>query len=74
MRQCLENKVGLLEWCLFRRDERDVPSSYARALAPLSVGRCKTKLETGMTSDEREELTPRVATGTEDADREFMHK
>lgn len=74
MRERGEYEVGLIEGCVFGRDERDVPSSYARALPPLSVGRSKTKLKTGMTSDEREKLTPCVAAGTQDTDRKFMHK
>src|SRR4029079_9605399 len=74
MRKCGENQAGLPERCIFRRDERDLISGYARALPPLSVGGCKTKLETGVTGDKRDELAARVAAGAKDADRKFMHK
>jgi len=74
MRQCGENQIGLIELRVFRRDEGDLASGNACALAALSVSCSEAKLETRMAGDERAKLSARVAAGAKNADRKFMHK
>ena len=69
-----EDQVGLVERCIFSRNEGDVMSTYARSLPPLSVSSCEAELKTGVPRDEHAELASGVAAGAENTDRKFMHK
>ncbi len=74
MRERTEDHVGLVERRVLGRDERDIAPTYARALSALSVGGCEAQLETRVSGNEHAKLASCIATGAQDADREFMHR
>ena len=58
---------------LITRNELYFPPGYARLLPRLRVGRCEGKVKQWVLQHQAAELSSRVATGTQDADRKFMH-
>src|SRR5436309_9855032 len=74
MRQCREDDLRFIERGILRSDEGHFRSTDAGTLATLLISRRKRELEPRMLGDKSTQLPARIPTGTNDSDRNFMHK
>ncbi len=74
MRQRTEHKLGVLEPRVFGSDKRHRPAGEFHILSPLSVGRGEHQIESRMPLRKYAQLSARIPTGSQNPNRNFMHR